>query len=67
MARCFRPPTSLRAPTPLDCSCVLSPSYHGDIAAEFQQFASLGVDGIFTDFPDAGSRALKQSPASSGR
>jgi len=45
----------------------LSPSYHGDIAAEFQQFAALGVDGIFTDFPDAGLRALEQSPAPSGR
>ena len=44
----------------------LSPSYHGDVAAEFRQFAALGVDGIFTDFPDAASRALKQNTAPSG-
>jgi glycerophosphoryl diester phosphodiesterase len=36
----------------------LSPSYHGDFDAEFRQFRDLGVDGIFTDFPDAAYRAL---------
>jgi glycerophosphoryl diester phosphodiesterase len=44
----------------------LAPSYHGDVAAEFRQFAALGVDGIFTDFPDAASRALRRSMAPSG-
>src|SRR5262245_4237335 len=44
----------------------LPPSYHGDVAAEFRQFAALGVDGIFTDFPDAASRALREPPAPSG-
>jgi glycerophosphoryl diester phosphodiesterase len=44
----------------------LSPSYHGDVAAEYRQFAALRVDGIFTDFPDAASRALKQTVAPSG-
>ena len=42
----------------------LSPSYHGDPALEFRQFAALGVDGIFTDFPDAGARALRQTTSS---
>ena len=37
----------------------LSPSYHGDFAAEFKQFRELGVDGIFTDFPDEAARALR--------
>jgi len=44
----------------------LSPSYHGDPALEFRQFAALGVDGIFTDFPDAATRALRRT-TSSGR
>jgi len=37
----------------------LSPSYHGDFAAEFKQFRALGVDGIFTDFPDVAAKALR--------
>jgi glycerophosphoryl diester phosphodiesterase len=37
----------------------LSPSYHGDFVAEFRQFRALGVDGIFTDFPDVAARALR--------
>ena len=37
----------------------LSPTYRGDVGAEFRQFRDLGVDGIFTDFPDAGVRALR--------
>jgi len=37
----------------------LSPSYNGDFDAEFRQFRDLGVDGIFTDFPDAAYRALR--------
>ena len=41
----------------------LSPSYRGDPGAEFRQFRDLGVDGIFTDFADAGARALKTPPA----
>ena len=36
----------------------LSPSYGGDIGVEFRQFRDLGVDGFFTDFPDAAVRAL---------
>src|SRR5215472_5270130 len=37
----------------------LSPSYHGDFDAEFRRFRDLGVDGIFTDFPDVAFRALR--------
>jgi glycerophosphoryl diester phosphodiesterase len=37
----------------------LSPSYEGHPELEFQRFAALGVDGMFTDFPDAAARALK--------
>jgi glycerophosphoryl diester phosphodiesterase len=35
----------------------LSPSYHGDPAAEVRQFVELGVDGVFTDFPDVAVQA----------
>ena len=34
----------------------LSPTYAGRFEAEFQQFRDLGVDGIFTDFPDLAFR-----------
>jgi glycerophosphoryl diester phosphodiesterase len=37
----------------------LSPSYHGDPAAEVRQFAALGVDGVFSDFPDVAVRASR--------
>ena len=37
----------------------LSPSYRGDFEAEFRHFRDLGVDGIFTDFPDVAFRALR--------
>jgi glycerophosphoryl diester phosphodiesterase len=37
----------------------LSPSYHGRPEAEFEQFRALGVDGLFTDFPDVAARALR--------
>jgi glycerophosphoryl diester phosphodiesterase len=39
----------------------LSPSYHGNFEAEFKQFRDLGVDGIFTDFPDVAARALRRN------
>ena len=35
----------------------LSPSYDGNPVAEVQQFVALGVDGVFTDFPDVAVRA----------
>ena len=37
----------------------LSPSYDGDPAREYEQFASLGVDGIFTDFPDMAAKVFR--------
>lgn len=37
----------------------LSPSYGGDPGAEYRQYAGLGVDGIFTDFPDTARAALR--------
>ncbi len=37
----------------------LPKSYDGDLSREFKQFAELGVDGIFTDFPDIGVQALR--------
>ena len=33
--------------------------YRGNAEEEFRWFARLGVDGIFTDFPDIGARALR--------
>ena len=41
----------------------LSPSYEGHPELEFQRFAALGVDGMFTDFPDAAARAFGVIPA----
>ncbi len=37
----------------------LSPSYSRDPAREYRQFADLGVDGLFTDFPDIAVRILR--------
>ena len=38
----------------------LSPSYGGDPIKEYRHFASLGVDGIFGDFPDVAFAALRK-------
>jgi glycerophosphoryl diester phosphodiesterase len=38
----------------------LSPSYEGDLKAEVRRFADLGVDGMFTDFPDVAASVLKR-------
>ena len=37
----------------------LPASYHGDLTAEVRQFVSLGVDGMFTDFPDVAAAVIK--------
>jgi glycerophosphoryl diester phosphodiesterase len=37
----------------------LPAGYHGRVEAEFEQLRALGVDGIFTDFPDVAARALR--------
>ena len=36
----------------------LSKTYEGHPEREYQQFAALGVDGVFTDFPDVAVRAF---------
>ena len=38
----------------------LSPTYGGDPIKEYRQFAALGVDGIFGDFPDVAFAALRK-------
>ena len=38
----------------------LPKAYAGDAAAEWRLFSSLGVDGIFGDFPDVGMAALRR-------
>jgi glycerophosphoryl diester phosphodiesterase len=35
----------------------LPAAYHGDGVAEFDQFRRVGVDGVFTDFPDVAVKA----------
>jgi glycerophosphoryl diester phosphodiesterase len=42
----------------------LSLFYNGDVGVEFRRFRDLGVDGIFTDFPDAAARAFTALPPS---
>jgi glycerophosphoryl diester phosphodiesterase len=37
----------------------LPAGYHGRGQAEYEQFRDLGVDGLFTDFPDAAAKALR--------
>jgi glycerophosphoryl diester phosphodiesterase len=41
----------------------LPPAYGGDPRKEYLQFASLGVDGIFGDFPDVARAALRPADA----
>jgi glycerophosphoryl diester phosphodiesterase len=40
----------------------LPAAYKGDAAAEFREFKRLGVDGMFSDFPDVGAAALGRGP-----
>ena len=37
----------------------LSSSYEGDPRREYEQFAALGVDGLFSDFPDVAVEVIK--------
>jgi len=37
----------------------LAADYGGDPAAEYRQFAALGVDALFSDFPDTAAAALR--------
>ena len=41
----------------------LPAGYHGRAEAEFEQFRDLGVDGLFTDFPDVAAKVLRSPPA----
>ena len=36
-----------------------SPSYDGRPEAEFETFQKLGIDGVFTDFPDVAARVYR--------
>ena len=38
----------------------LPAGYRGDVAAEFAALRRLGVDGVFTDFPDLGVKAFSE-------
>lgn len=37
----------------------LASNFDGDPAAEYKAFAAIGIDGLFSDFPDAAARALR--------
>ena len=37
-------------------------NYAGDPLAEYRAFIELGVDGIFSDFPDTARRAVDVGP-----
>jgi glycerophosphoryl diester phosphodiesterase len=41
-------------------SVFLSPTYEGNPAREYEQLAALGVDGLFTDFPDVAARVFRR-------
>ena len=38
----------------------LHPDYNGDPAAEYEQFFALGVDGLFSDFPDTAAAVARR-------
>ena len=40
----------------------LPAGYRGRGEAEFEQFRDLGVDGLFTDFPDVAAKVLRSAP-----
>lgn len=44
---------------PLEMRKGIDPRNTGDLAAEIRQFAALGVDGVFSDFPGIAVAALK--------
>ena len=43
-------------------AALLARGYGGDALAEYRQFYTLGVDGVFSDFPDQAVRALPGTP-----
>ena len=40
----------------------LPAGYHGRAETEYEQFRDLGVDGLFTDFPDVAAKVLRRLP-----
>jgi len=44
-------------------AATLAPEYRDDPQLEYRQFYSLGIDGVFSDFPDAALRARREFPA----
>ncbi len=44
----------------------LPAGYKGDVRAEFLQLRQLGVDGVFTDFPDAAAAAYRDNSGGRG-
>jgi glycerophosphoryl diester phosphodiesterase len=44
-------------------AATLAPEYHDDPQLEYRQFYALGIDGVFSDFPDAALRARNGFPA----
>jgi glycerophosphoryl diester phosphodiesterase len=43
----------------------LAPDYKGNSQAEYEQFFKLGIDGVFSDFPDSAVNARNQMFSSS--
>ena len=43
-----------------DEAATLAPQYHKDPQREYQQFFELGIDGVFSDFPDTALKARVQ-------
>ena len=41
----------------------LAPEYQNDPQLEYRQFYALGIDGVFSDFPDAALKARSGFPA----
>jgi glycerophosphoryl diester phosphodiesterase len=41
-------------------SATLAPEYRGDPTLEYRQFFALGIDGVFSDFPDVALSARQQ-------
>ena len=49
---------------PLELRSSEDPAEYGDLAAEVRQFLALGIDGLFTDNPDARQGLLERRPLS---
>lgn len=48
---------------PVDLRRGSEPQEHGDLAAEIRAFVSVGIDGLFSDFPDLACLALANDSA----